>query len=64
MKQLIKRHDDPVTVLEEITKIENDYKEQGYEVKRVMNTIQLILEDGVVDIWWQEGAIWQEIKSN
>lgn len=62
MKQLIKKHDDPFTALEEISKMEQEYKEQGYIVKRLMNCIQLVLDDGCVEIWWEDGAIWQDIK--
>ena len=61
MKQLIKRHDDAVTALEEIYKLEQEYREQGYIVKRLMNCIQLVLDDGCVEIWWEDGAIWQEV---
>ena len=62
MKQLIKMWDDPITVLEEMKRIEQEYKEQGYEVKRIMNCIQLIFDDGWAEIWWENGAIWQDIK--
>ena len=61
MKQLIKMWDDPITVLEEMKRIEQEYREQGCEVKRIMNCIQLIFEDGYVKIWWEDGRIWQEI---
>lgn len=64
MKQLIKMWDDPITVLEEMKRIEQEYKEQGYEVKRIMNCIQLIFDDGWAEIWWENGAIWQEIKED
>lgn len=62
MKQLIKTWEDVSTVLEEINRIEKEYQEQGYRTKRIMNCIQLILDDGYVEIWWENGAIWQEIK--
>ena len=62
MKQLIKRYDDSITALDEIYKLEQEYKKQGYEVKRIMNCLQLVLKDGYVEIWWENGAIWQEIK--
>ncbi len=62
MKKLIRVWEDPITVLEEMKRIEKEYQEQGYEVKRIMNCIQLVLEDGCVEIWWENGAIWQEIK--
>lgn len=65
MKQLIKRHDDAITALEEIKRIEQEYQDQGYEVHRLMNCIRLVFEDGAVDIYWKDGAIWQEvIESN
>ena len=61
MKQLIKRHDDAITALEEIKRIEQEYLEQGYEVHRLMNCIRLVFEDGYVEIWWEDGCIWQEV---
>lgn len=65
MKQLIKTWEDVSTVLEEMKRIEQEYQDQGYEVHRLMNCIQLVLEDGCVEIWWEDGRIWQEvIESN
>ena len=61
MKQLIKRHDDAITALEEIKRIEKEYQEQGYRTKRIMNCIQLIFDDGYVEIWWEDGCIWQKV---
>lgn len=62
MKQLIKMWDDPITVLEEMKRIEKEYQDQGYKTSRTMVTVRLFLEDGAVDIYWKDGAIWQEIK--
>lgn len=64
MKQMIKVWSDPLTVLEEIKRIEKEYLDQGYEVERLMNCIRLILEDGEVHIYWENGVIWQEIKGD
>lgn len=61
MKQLIKVWEDPITVLEEMKRIEKEYQKQGYEVHRLMNCIRLVFEDGYVKIWWEDGRIWQEI---
>lgn len=64
MKQLIKTWEDTSTVIEEMKRIEKEYQEQGYRTKRIMNCIQLVLEDGVVDIYWKDGAIWQEVMES
>lgn len=64
MKQLIKKWDDPITVFEEMNRIEKEYQDQGYETKRIMNCVHLILDDGCVEIWWENGCIWQEIKED
>lgn len=61
MKQLIKRHDDAITALEEIKRIEQEYQDQGYKTSRTMVTVRLFLEDGYVEIWWEDGCIWQEV---
>lgn len=62
MKQLIKTWEDVSTVLEEMKRIEKEYQDQGYKTSRTMVTVRLFLEDGAVDIYWEDGAIWQEIK--
>lgn len=62
MKQLIKTWEDVSTVLEEMKRIEKEYQKQGYTTERVMNCIKLMLDDGYVVIWWEDGCIWQEIK--
>lgn len=64
MKQLIKTWEDASTVIEEMKRIEKEYQDQGYETKRFMNCFQLVLDDGCVEIWWEDGCIWQEIKEN
>ena len=51
MKQAIKQWVDPITVPEEICRIQVEYESQGYEVRRIgTSVIQLILQDGTVDI--------------
>lgn len=65
MKQVIKQWIDPITVPEEICRIQAEYESQGYEVQRIgTSVIQLILQDGTVDIWWENGVFWQKIREN
>lgn len=61
MKQLIKTWEDTSTVIEEMKRIEKEYQDQGYKTSRTMVTVRLFLEDGAVDIYWKDGAIWQEV---
>ena len=61
MKAIIKRHTDVLTVLEELEKMECEYLSQGYEAVVVGNVLRIRLEDGIVVIYWQDGAFWQEI---
>ena len=56
---------DPITVPREICRIQAEYENQGYEVRRIgTSVIQLMLQDGTVDIWWEHGVFWQEIREN
>lgn len=65
MKQAIKQWIDPITVPREICRIQDEYENQGYEVRRIgTSVIQLMLQDGIVDIWWEHGVFWQEIREN
>lgn len=61
MKTIIRRHTDILTVTEEIMKMEHEYLSQGYEAVVVGNVLRIRLEDGIVVIYWQDGAFWQEI---
>lgn len=64
MKQAIKQWIDPITVPEEICRMQAEYENKGYKVCRIGTIIQLMLQDGTVDIWWENGAFWQEIHEN
>ena len=47
------------------SRIQAEYESQGYEVRRIgTSVIQLMLQDGTVDIWWEHGVFWQEIREN
>ena len=64
MKAIIKRHTDVLTVLEELEKMECEYLSQGYEAVVVGNVLRIRLEDGIVVIYWQDGAFWQEMNAD
>lgn len=63
-KQIIKKWSDPVTAITEINRIAEEYTSQGYDCKSFYGNIILTLEDGMVRIFWENGAFWQEIVSN
>lgn len=62
-REILKVWDDVTTVPEEMKKIFQQYKKEGYTCNRYMNVVSLILEDGIVYIYWENGIIWQEIRS-
>lgn len=64
MKTIIKKHDDVLTVTEEIRKMEHEYLLQGYDVVVLGNSLKLKLADGFVLVYWQDGAFWQELIQN
>lgn len=41
-----------------------EYEEQGYECKRTLGGLFLTLEDGVVAIYWEDGAFWQAVQTH
>ncbi len=53
---------DPITVLEELKRMKDEYEKQGYETQQLGNILQLNLIDGVVEIWWENGQFFQEVK--
>lgn len=61
-KICLKSWKDPITVLEELKRMKNEYEKQGYEIQQIGNILQLNLLDGVVEIWWENGAFFQEVK--
>lgn len=63
-RQILKRWIDPVTVPGEIQRMAAEYKLQGYECETIYDNIILSLQDGMVRIYWKDGAFWQEIVSN
>lgn len=58
-KTILKRWPDVVTVPEEVARMAAEYKEQGYDCKTIPGGLMLTLEDGVVAIYWEDGAFWQ-----
>lgn len=60
-KAILKVWPDPVTAGEELIRMREEYEEQGYECQRSLGGLFLKLDDGVVAIYWQDGAFYQEI---
>ncbi len=62
MRTLLQVHEDVITVPEAIGKMMEEYAIEGYQVERLtpMN-FKIILEDGWIHIYWEDGRIWQEI---
>jgi hypothetical protein len=63
-RQILKRWTDPITVPSEIQRMAAEYKLQGYDCKTICDNIILELEDGMIRIYWENGAFYQEIVSN
>ncbi len=63
-KTILKRWPDVVTVPEEIARMAAEYKEQGYDCKIILGGLIIMLEDGVVGVYWKDGAFWQTVQSN
>lgn len=62
MKTLLKVHRDVITVPQAIQRMMQQYADEGFEVERlsVMN-FKIILSDGWVHVFWENGCIFQEI---
>lgn len=63
-RQILKRWIDPITVPSEVQRMAAEYKSQGYDCKTICDNIILELKDGMIRIYWQDEAFWQEIVSN
>lgn len=63
-RQILKRWIDPITVPSEIQRMAAEYKFQGYECETIYDNIIIDLDDGMIRIFWENGAFWQEIVSN
>lgn len=62
-KTFLKRWTDPITVPEEILRMKTEYEAEGYSCKIKYGTLVLELQDGTVEIFWQDDAFWQMIHS-
>ena len=60
-RTLLKVHEDVITVPEAIEKMMKEYAAEGNQVERLspMN-FKLVLEDGWVHFFWEDGRIWRE----
>lgn len=59
-KQLLYSHNDVLTVSEEITRMRTEYENQGYRCESILNQLRIYLDDGHVNIWWENGNFYQE----
>lgn len=60
MKQLIKKHRDVITVLEELQQMKRDYETQGYDCELLLNCLKINFCDGYVMIYWEKGSFWED----
>lgn len=60
MKQLIKKHRDVITVLEELKQMKKEYEEQGYDCELLFNCLKINFEDGFAMIFWESDGFYQE----
>lgn len=60
-KTILKSWPDPITVPEEIKRMKEEYKSQGFSCRTKLNTLFLDLQDGTVMISWENGMFYQEI---
>lgn len=63
-RQILKRWIDPITVPEEVWRMAAEYRLQGYECETIYDNIIIDLDDGMIRIYWQDEAFWQEIVSS
>jgi hypothetical protein len=65
MKQIIKSHHDVITVPEAMKALMSDYSKIGYQIERItLINFNIIFPDGWVHVFWENGAIYQEICDN
>lgn len=62
-KTILKVWPDLVTVPEDIRRMKEEYESQGFSCRTNLNTLLLELQDGIVGIYWSDGAFYQEILS-
>lgn len=62
-KQLICSHADVYTASEEICRMRTEYEKQGYKCESILNQLRIYLDDGYVNIWWENGNFYQECIS-
>lgn len=62
-KIALKRWADPVTVPEEIKRMAAEYEEQGYKCKVELCELVLMLDDGLVCIYWEDGVFYQSVQT-
>lgn len=62
-KKLYKVWRDPITVPAEVECMAKEYQEQGYTCRTIPGGLILHLDDGIVGIYWQDGAFYQTIQS-
>lgn len=60
-KTILKVWPDPITVPEQIRRMQKEYESQGFICRTKLNTLVLDLQDGTVVIYWENGAFYQEI---
>lgn len=63
MKTIIKVWNDMFTVFEEMKKMKAEYEQEGYSAEELPGTpgFKLLLDDGEVWFYWEDGKIVQEI---
>jgi len=62
MRTLLRVHEDAITVPDVMKKMMGEYASQGYEVERLTSmNFKIVLQDGWVHTYWEDGIIWQEI---
>lgn len=64
MAKIIKSHSDILTAAEELKRMQREYKDQGYYCDLLFNKLTIYMDDGHVDIFWQNGAFYEEIYYN
>ena len=62
MRDIIKVHEDLFTVPSTITKLMQEYLENGFNAVRLTPiNFKLLFPDGWVHFYWEKGCIYQEI---
>lgn len=60
MAKIIKSHSDILTAAEELKRMQREYKDQGYYCDLLFNRLTVYTNDGHLDIFWKDGAFYEE----